>query len=339
MQGIRQARHGFTLAEILVVVAIIAIIMVMIFSLTTGVTGHVTAVRVRNEVAQMSDGLDAFKLQYGDYPPTTLVLREKGNYDLGNDPWRLEQPSVNFLKNVFPLIDLDLYTKTGGAQWHDWNGNGIAEDPVLLHGDEIMVLFLGGIPQRSPAGTGVMMRGFHTDKSNPTLKSDHRKGPFFEFRNDRLAWPYPNVEDRAYFKPAGTWRPRPVPVSAPYDPDDLQPNTYLPIYVDLYGTPYAYYHATRNEINSYCPAIIEEWPPIQPVGHHSPYFQFRQKRTVNGQDIWNPIYWNQYSFQICSAGRDRKWGFGGPWPLAQPDQLGDKDNFTNFADWKLVQGR
>jgi hypothetical protein len=92
------------------------------------------------------------------------------------------------LQALFPGIDLELYARSGGQSWHDWNGNGVADDPYGLGGDECLVFFLGGLFERDPRTGAYHLTGFCPDKSRPTIRTQGkpRSGPFFEFDSRRL---------------------------------------------------------------------------------------------------------------------------------------------------------
>src|SRR5690606_39063676 len=120
-----------------------------------------------------------------------------------------------------------LYSTASG--WHDFDGDGVLDQPVLLQGHECLAFFLGGIPGASGAG----MAGFAKDPVNP-FRSDNpanagytasRNPPLFEFKGDRLLDPdangYPGYVDSlgrttdaryyAYFSAYG---------NGGYDPND-----------------------------------------------------------------------------------------------------------------------
>src|SRR5439155_10082102 len=121
-----------------------------------------------------------------------------------NDPVAME--SLAYLTRLWPQL-----TAPGGP-WSqpatpgvptfiDWNGNGKADEPVILEGDQCLVFFLGGIPMQ---GATAWCFGFSTDPRDPSravsipmpafpapnnvyqAQANGRKGPFFPFPRDRL---------------------------------------------------------------------------------------------------------------------------------------------------------
>lgn len=71
------------------------------------------------------------------------------------------------------------------------------------------------------------------------------------------------------------------------------------------------------------------------VPHFEPYVR---RRTVLENRMDTEFVGND-RVQIISAGMDRKYGTGGPWPLRFPEQKYDEDNLSNFAERRLVAGR
>src|SRR5207247_2502159 len=125
-----------------------------------------------------------------DYIPSRFWLAERLNdYDLRINP-NTGQPvnplaveSLAYLQRLWPQLTAP------GAPWAlinpatnqrynpsvpvpdfiDWNGNGNADGPVILEGDQCLVFFLGGIPiQGTPAG----VLGFSTDPRDPSRVVD-----------------------------------------------------------------------------------------------------------------------------------------------------------------------
>jgi prepilin-type N-terminal cleavage/methylation domain-containing protein len=67
----RQARlRAFTLIELLTVIAIIAILAAITFGVVKGVNERAAVAQAKSELSSLSQALEAYKLQYGDYPQT-----------------------------------------------------------------------------------------------------------------------------------------------------------------------------------------------------------------------------------------------------------------------------
>jgi general secretion pathway protein G len=68
----RQDRlRAFTLIELLTVIGIIAILAAITFGVVKGVNERAAIGQAKAELASLAQALEAYKLQYGDYPQTT----------------------------------------------------------------------------------------------------------------------------------------------------------------------------------------------------------------------------------------------------------------------------
>jgi general secretion pathway protein G len=82
----RRARTGagFTLVEILVVISIIGVLVALLVpAIASAVRGANEAV-VSGDIQQFAQSLASFKNQYGEYPPSRIVLNENGFYDVSS---------------------------------------------------------------------------------------------------------------------------------------------------------------------------------------------------------------------------------------------------------------
>jgi prepilin-type N-terminal cleavage/methylation domain-containing protein len=69
--NIRQAgNRAFTLIELLTVIAIIAILAAITFGVIKGVNQRAAIGQAKTELSSLAQALEAYKLQYGDYPQT-----------------------------------------------------------------------------------------------------------------------------------------------------------------------------------------------------------------------------------------------------------------------------
>jgi len=66
----KSSDSGFTLLELLTVIAIIAILATIIFGIGRRATESGKVARAKAELAALSNALDAYKRTYGDYPQT-----------------------------------------------------------------------------------------------------------------------------------------------------------------------------------------------------------------------------------------------------------------------------
>jgi hypothetical protein len=104
------------------------------------------------------------------------------------------------------------------------------------------------------------------------------------------------------------------------------------VYLDIYGTPYAYFLARHGNQNNYfkdCPALCGQT--------FLPYIQSQKTTPALAVSYYRPN-----SFQIISAGRDRTFGTGGLYVQgtgATGVGVNDRDNLTNFAQSTLGTGQ
>jgi prepilin-type N-terminal cleavage/methylation domain-containing protein len=65
-----QSRSGFTLVELLVVIAVIAILASLIFPITAAVNKNKIRSRTQSELAQLETAIESYKAKLGFYPPS-----------------------------------------------------------------------------------------------------------------------------------------------------------------------------------------------------------------------------------------------------------------------------
>jgi prepilin-type N-terminal cleavage/methylation domain-containing protein len=294
-------RAGFTLVEILVVIAIIAVLVALITPAVMQFLKKGPQVRTATELSQFDGGIQNWRQTMGPkYFPSKLMLCEKYNtyqaiINQGGPNATLAQDSVSFLTSLFPHI-LDANPAINNqVQWIavgiDWNNNGVIDNGfVILEGQECLVFFLGGIPAGT-SGAAIGTRsgapqclGWSTDPRDPAKASTiaglpapqttGRTKPFFEFDSSRLLL-FGNTQG-------------------------AQKGFYS--YVDPYGTnkPYAYFsnYGSRNGYNKYTTsAATSDCATLGVV----PYF-------VSTTPL---AYLNPETQQIISAGADGTFGPGG----------------------------
>ncbi|MGC6455392.1 MAG: prepilin-type N-terminal cleavage/methylation domain-containing protein [Coraliomargaritaceae bacterium] len=66
----RRSRRGFTLIEILLVIAVIGILASITFGVSNGIRGAQNRARAKSELAVLAQSIEQFKLRKGDYPWT-----------------------------------------------------------------------------------------------------------------------------------------------------------------------------------------------------------------------------------------------------------------------------
>jgi prepilin-type N-terminal cleavage/methylation domain-containing protein len=185
LQQTTSTRKGFTLIEILVVIAIIAVLLGLLLTAIMPIFGKGPEAQARKELGQLGTSIATFQREMKVLKmPSRLLLKEDGNYASGiaaQDQY-LVNDSVKFLKDMFPNCKFSLGV--------DWNGNGVIDQGyVILDGSQCLVFLLGGIN-----GT----RGFSSDLANPVPAPGRKDllGPFYQFENTRLIGaPFPRYND------------------------------------------------------------------------------------------------------------------------------------------------
>jgi prepilin-type N-terminal cleavage/methylation domain-containing protein len=336
-------RAGFTLVEILVVIAIIAILAALLIPAVMQFTNAGYVATCSNELSQMGTAIEAFKQTYKvKYIPSRLVLREyyfdyqiAANPTPGTKSIPLEEDSVTFLKTIWPNI-LTPDPATGTTPWTntnptlgqtgiDWNGNGKFEigkaKAIVLYGDQVLVFLLGGIPMYNPNGT----QGFSTNARDPAFlqQTTGRKGPFFNFQSNRLVKLATN------------------PVMNNPQSQDLVLFSYLNNFSAPGQTPYALF-SNYGKTGGYQP--YDDKGNLAPIGNFLPSysdcpyvqtFNSNQPAPLPYYEAVSPTirYYNKDSYQIISAGADGVFGSGGLWlPANAANNAGvfGRDDQTNF---------
>src|SRR6266849_1015595 len=186
----RSERRGFTLVELMIVIAIISVLISLISAAVWKALVAANRAKVRSEIAQFAVAVENFKAQYKFYPPSRLHLAAKlSAYNLGynasgqpNNP--LDADSVQILLQMFPGIK-DTWSGAG-INWAGTNPPDMSVN-TILEGDQCLVFFLGGIPDNF--STSPNCTGFSTNAFNPAAHiplGGHTSPSFFEFDSSRL---------------------------------------------------------------------------------------------------------------------------------------------------------
>ncbi len=303
----KNVRRGMTLIEILVVIAIIAILASLLLVGVMPLLRKGPEVKVRNEISQFAVAMDKFHTKYGTYPPSTLKLCSRRS-DYGNAA--IDQRSIAIITAMFPQLGgtaapwvaVNWGNRQGPAPNLPPNGTTINYTDILA-GDQCLVFFLGGIPN----GAGKTPLGFSTNPATPAATGGDRKKEF-DFEASRV---------------------------------QFRNGTIFPSYLDPFikQQPYVFFSSMTlsSGDNRYDPMPINiaatQFAPVHTV---SPYVQDTTGGVVK--------YWNPTKFQIISAGADGTFGSGGttqltpmlvqqPWPANSPTAC--KDDWTNFNSSKL----
>jgi len=164
MKATRPARRpAFTLVEMLVVILIMSILVTLVTLGVTRAMRYASEVGTKTEMAQIEQALGVAALDLGRVPyiPSYLVLKPTPGGYITSDPW--EAMSLRLLKQMFP--------NWTNANWGTQN----------LNASQAFVFILGGA-----AGT----EGFNATDPDPFKPGGKRKGPYFNFKPERLVGTY-----------------------------------------------------------------------------------------------------------------------------------------------------
>lgn len=229
------SRRAFTLIEILVVLIVIAVLTALLLPAIFRAQLRARLARTNVEITLLSHALEAFKTQYGIYPPSRILLYERPaildgsgkvmgtRYNLTGTDFRsrLEQRTVHVFQKIwpdFPILtcrfDFDGDNNLVPDQSYvDFNGNGSFDDVLDLSGPECLTFFLGGMPlpyvYDSASGSDRRMqasdsfadvenggrRGFEGFSRNPIFPFS-RQGDTFTSTATGMTAPVPGHDDR-----------------------------------------------------------------------------------------------------------------------------------------------
>jgi prepilin-type N-terminal cleavage/methylation domain-containing protein len=272
-------RGGFTLVELLVVITILTVLFALTAAAVVKAMGSGDTVKLRNEISQLAQAVQAFKTQYQvSYIPDRIVL-----------PPGYDTLTAQYFKTVWPRLSATPPSNTLGTGTNPITVNGIpyprgvfdywgvpnkGQQAVTLYGDQAIVFFLGGVLDASGNPTGFCTD--QTDPMQPAKQGVVRHGPFYEFPANRL-----------------------VAFSGSSPVNTLPSRSAYRSFVDIYGQrPYLYFSSSKagndyGNVNLAPTSVPGKFIQISP-------YQLNLTRFANPN-----------GFQIVSAGKDGAFGTGG----------------------------
>lgn len=300
----RQA-GGFTLIELIIVIAVIGILMALILPAISNAQKTARVAAVVTDIKSLENGLSNFKAKYGFYPPSNITLYETAA------GWNSGGAAAHraVIRRMFPNFSF------GDV---DFDGSGSAAGAHALNGNECLVFFLGGMPDRS--GGNFAMTGFSKNPNNPfATGGNSRVGPFTEFQSQRLV----DVFDGSSSGTNG------FPEYVDPLPNQTAPYGYLSANDGRgYPTGSSFYRAPGEDANL------------------NNTLETTEDANSNGVLDTGPAY-KPESYQIVSPGFDTDYGAGGTYDPETADtklgydaepstRRGDRDNITNFHQGMLA---
>jgi prepilin-type N-terminal cleavage/methylation domain-containing protein len=318
----RRERAGFTLTELLIVIAIIAVLASLIAAAAINALRNAKRGRIVMDIQGMSNSIEQFKNDYGQYPPNGMNPGPVSAASIkpGTVPALVRSDFTRIFKTAFPRSQEppDLIDALAGVT--PASGTSIVTTgPVQdgLSAAEALYFWLGGFStdeqypisgDRGPSFTDAQ------GNNNGTLEPSDE---VLENRNRRYEFDLSLLGPRTN----GAFSGRSLQYKDPRNPNIIRQINFW-VYTPKGSTqPFAYFDTSRykpgfNAIGSSTPGTgrYDMWA-TRPASEGGPatapwIVAFKQLRegVVNPQNANDYVFVNQKKFQILHAGLDDDWG-------------------------------
>lgn len=266
-----RTRSGFTLIEVLIVIAIIGVLVGLLIPAVNMARRSVQQAAIAFEVQALANAIEQYKNKYGDYPPD--------GSNLGTFRRHFGKAFPSIADSEYTILLANSAANNGGA---------------VMDPSEALVFCLGGFsndpvhPFTGPGGPLVVAAGgvyqYNADRTNA----------LYEFKPQQLS-----IEAREI---SG------VLLTVSNDEQSLYGasavNDLMPVYYPSGGrrAPFVYFDSRTYRTNSFAPAGFPD------AGAVTPYKS--EQRNTNSLSTPSDTYrfMNERSFQIVSAGLDDSYG-------------------------------
>jgi len=304
----RRPSSGFTLVEMLVVIAIIGILAGLITVAASSAINSAKDTRIKTEIDQLDMALKAFKQQYGAYPPCDLRIG-------ANNAYPNQNTLIAFLMQAFPR-----YTNNGNATNIASDLSSAGVDVKNFRPDAALVFWLQGFnPDITQPFTGVP-----TSNTTSFSTTTYAVTPFFNFDQTRVKQVTPSGGTAHYvYTPSNQ--------TSPYVYFDLSVYGALATAVADVAAGGAYSSASGAANPS---QFVVTNTDGTAGGTATPYVL---DVNANGAFAAPPdTFCNPTTFQIISAGQDNNFGAFGrvfrlfPTGTGYDSSGAENDNISNF---------
>ena len=311
-------RPGFSLVELLVVIAIIALLVSLLVVGAFAALRSARAAGVKIEVTGLARALEAYKQQYGSYPP---------DFSDPLTPNRGEVIREQIRRHMAGKFRYQFFDRSNP----DGPFNDIPPSHRLATLDpaESLYFWLRGfspaakLPLRGTIDGRTPLPFNHDDQSRLIMPTNDGSGWIL---NDQADWTPLYDFDKTRFQ----------------DMDGDGWPEYVPKNVS--GAPVVYY---RNYENAFAFSLADQQNPTRPYMFPSPYYSAAtstgQIQGPNGRPVYvdangKPTFAEPDKFQLICAGLDGLFGIGGgSYPSGVGYSPDDLDNATSFTSGNTLK--